>query len=57
MEDFKFTMGVINITFGSALFGAGFSQMLQGNFKIATYILFIVSILYMVGYFAERWSK
>ncbi len=57
MKIFKEVMGVVNITFNSALFGASSVQMLCGNFKIATYMLFVVSILYMIGYFAERWSK
>ena len=57
MENFKDIMGVVNTKFSSALFGAGSVQMLTGNFKMATYMLFVVSILYIVGYFTERWSK
>lgn len=56
MYIFKETMGVINRTFGSFGFGFGISQILNGNYKIASFALLIVSILFIVGYFTERWS-
>ena len=56
MYIFKETMGVINRTFGSFGFGFGISHILNGNYKIASFALLIVSILFIVGYFTERWS-
>lgn len=52
----KDVMVVVNITLSSALFGAGTIRMIIGDYKTATFILFVVAILYAVGYFTERWS-
>lgn len=56
MNAFKKTMEIMNRTFGAFGFGFGASNLFRGNYKVAAFSLLIVSILFMVGYFAERWS-
>lgn len=57
MKKFKNTIYNINRTFGCAIFGAATMRMFFEDYKIATYLLFIVATLFIVGYFAERWSN
>ena len=57
MKIFKDAMSVANVTFGAALFGNAIGQTFLGNFKTATILLFVVSSLFIVSYFAERFSK
>lgn len=57
MDTFKEIMGVVNITLSSALFGAGIVRVFTGDYRAAAYLLLAVSILFIVGYFAERWSE
>ena len=56
MKVFKEVIGVINRTIGTFCFGFGMSQLFIGKHDIAAWILFAVSILFIVGYFVERWS-
>lgn len=56
MSPFKETMGIINRTFGAFCVGHGSSNLFRGNYKVAAFSLFIASILFMIGYLAERWS-
>lgn len=56
MSPFKETMSIMNKTFGAYGFGYGSSNLFRGNYKVAAFSLFITSILFMIGYFAERWS-
>ena len=55
MEDFKKVIGIINRTVGAFCFGFSIPQLFQGNYNVAAWILFAVSILFIVGYFVERW--
>ena len=57
MKKFKEIIGVINRTVGSFLFGYATYDLFTGDYQNAAWPLFIVSILFMVGYFAERCSK
>lgn len=57
MYIFKEIIGIVIRTIGSFVLGTGISQLHNGNYKIASLLLLGVSILFMVGYFAERWSK
>lgn len=57
MDTFKEIMGVVNITLSSVLFGAGIVRVFTGDYRAAAYLLLAVSILFIVGYFAERWSE
>lgn len=56
MRIFKEIMASINRVI--SLFGFGFAigDLFTGDYKRAAWVLFVVSILFMVGYFAERWS-
>lgn len=57
MKIFKEVLNKINITFGAILLGQAICQTIQGNYKVATIELFVVTGLYIVGYFVERFSK
>lgn len=57
MKIFKKVIYSINKTFGCCFFGMATSKMLMKNYEAATYMLFIVAILFMVGYFTEKWSS
>lgn len=56
MEIFKEIIGIINRTICTFGLGFGASRMFNGDYKTASWVLFVVSILFMVGYFVERWS-
>lgn len=56
MKIFKEVIGVINRTIGTFCFGFASMRVFVGDYKIASWILFVVSILFIVGYFTERWS-
>lgn len=57
MKKFKRVIYYINRTFGLFLFGGSFAQIILKNYQVATYILLIVSSLFVVGYFIEKWSE
>ena len=57
MKIFKDVLSVINSVLGGALFGNAIGQTFMENYKTAITNLFIVSILFIVGYCAERFSK
>ena len=57
IEMFKDVMNFINIAFGGGFFGASISRVYHRDYKSATYLLLAVSILFMIGYFTERWSS
>ena len=57
MEIFKEVIGIINHTIGTLCFGYAIADLFTGDYKTASWMLFIVSILFVVGYFTERWSK
>ncbi len=56
MEVFKEIIGFINRTIGTFCFGFAIPKLFKGDYDIAAWMLFAVSILYIVGYFTERWS-
>lgn len=57
MEVFKKIMSVINSMFSPFCLGSAISDLFTGDYKNAAWLLFVVSILFMVGYFAERLSR
>ena len=57
MKIFKEILGVIIRSLGTFGLGFGAANIFKGNYQIASYVLLVVSILFVVGYFAERWSK
>ena len=59
MKKIKFRDGLelINVTVGMCLFGFAIPEMLLGEYKSAATLLFIVSILFVVGYFTERIAR
>lgn len=57
MKIFKEFISVVNRTFGAFGLGFGMSTLFSGRYEIAAWSLFIVSVLFMTGYFAERWSS
>lgn len=57
MKIFKDVMCIINATLGSALFGNAVGQTFSENYKAATILLLIATVLFIVGYFVERFSK
>ena len=57
MKTFKKILGTVNMTITTFCFGSGIAQLFDGNYQTASWCLFGVSILFMIGYFAERCSK
>lgn len=57
MKIFKEVIGVINRTIGSFALGFGAVRVFTEDYKTASWILLIVSILFIIGYFIERWSN
>ena len=57
MYIFKEAICIINRTIGVFFFGFAMRDLFSGKYKNAAWILFVVSALFIVGYFAERWSK
>lgn len=57
MKIFKEIMAVLCRPFGTFGFGWAVGDLFAGDYKGAAWVLFVVSILFIVGYFTERWSK
>lgn len=57
MKNFKDVIYFINRTFGCLGFGMAIGSTITGNFIRALVLLFIVSTLFIVGYFTEKWSN
>lgn len=57
MKIFKEIIGILNRSISIFGFGVGIAGLFDGEYELASWVLFCVSILFMVGYFAERWSK
>lgn len=57
MKVFKEIMAALCRPFGTFGFGWAIGELLTGDYKSAAWVLFVVSILFIVGYFAERLSK
>lgn len=56
MKIFKEVIYSVNRFFGLFLFGNAITQAILKNYKTSTCLLLIVAILFVVGYFAEKWS-
>ena len=57
MKIFKEIMAVLCRHPAAFGFGWATADLLTGDYKNAAWVLFVVSILYGVGYFTERFSK
>ena len=57
MEVFKKIMSVINRVFSPFCLGFAMHDLFTGDYKNAAWVLFVVSIFFMVGYYAERLSR
>lgn len=57
MKVFKEIIAVLCRPFGT--FGLGYASydLFTGDYKNAAWVLFVVSIIFGVGYFTERWNK
>ena len=56
MEIFKRMMYNCNKTLTMMFFGMAITNTFLKNYILAIVLLFIVSIMFIVGYFAETWS-
>lgn len=56
MTIFKEILKVI-LRFGPFAFGWAIGNLITGDYKTAAWILFSVSIFFIVGYFTERFSN
>ena len=56
MKIFKEMMYIPCRYFATFGFGWATADLFGGYYKSAAWVLFVVSILFMVGYFTERWS-
>ncbi len=56
MNKFRDILNAINITLGAGFFGAGATRLFVGDYKTAAWSLFIVAILFIIGYFVERFN-
>lgn len=57
MKIFKNALCTINTTFGAVLLGHAIGSTIIGDYKVSTILLFIVTGLFTVSYFVERFSK
>lgn len=57
MKSFKKIVGIVNRTVASFGLGFGMGNLFRSNYEVAAWTLLVVSFLFAVGYFAERWSK
>lgn len=58
MKIFKQIIYNVNKTFGCLFFGMATSKLFFiKDYKTASYMMFIVAILFIAGYFTEKWSK
>lgn len=58
MKTFKNIMEVINVTFGNLFFGTSMAELFfEKDYRTASYMMFIVAILFVVGYYAEKWIE
>ena len=57
MELLKFIIYKTLLPFGWFLFGFGLSQIVQSEYELSAFIFLSLTILYMIGYFTEVWTK
>lgn len=56
MKIFKEIMAIM-FRFGIFGFGWAMADLFTGDYKAAAWVLFVVSIMFIVGYLTERLSK
>lgn len=54
MKIFKEIISIVTRTIGAFALGQGIVRMVTEQYQIAAYCLLVVSILFIIGYFAER---
>lgn len=57
MKNFKEAIFILFRQFGIFGFGFAISNLFAEDYKIASWTLLVVSIIFCVGYFVERWGK
>lgn len=57
MKKFEKIMRSINRTICPFSFGFATYDLFTKDYKSAAWVLFVVAIIFMVGYFAERWTN
>lgn len=58
MKIFKETIYSINKTFSAFIFGMGVHRIFFAkDYKAASYLFLIVAILFMTGYYTERYGE
>lgn len=57
MKIFKEVINKIIIYIGGMILGQAIFQTTQSNYKVATIELFVVSGLFIIGYFVERFKN
>ena len=57
MKIFKKVMAVMCSPLGTFCFGYATVGLFTGNYKIAAWMLFITSIVFLVGYATERFGE
>lgn len=56
MKIFKEIINII-LRFGTFALGWAIADLFTGDYKSAAWILFATSILFLIGYFTERFSE
>jgi hypothetical protein len=56
MKNFKEVFNVVIRPIGILCFGGGIGNLIVGDYKLSSISLLITSILFIIGYFAERWG-
>ena len=55
MKTFKNIIEIINATFGNIFFGMSITELfLEKDYRTASYMIFIVAVLFVVGYYVEK---
>ena len=57
MKIFREIICIINRTIGLFCFGFATNRIFIGDYKVASWLLFAISILFMISYFTERLSN
>ena len=57
MKIFKEIMLIVNSFAGPFCLGYAMPDLFVGDYKTASWLLFVAAISFMVGYFAETFSK
>ncbi len=57
MKKFKMIIECVCTSFGGAILGNAIVRTFLHDYKSATILLYIVSVLFIVSYFTERFSE